>query len=60
MKKKFLWIYLLTHITEKAGSKLSVKESYDVFVNWYTQKYEEEEPDRKEFKKYLTEKLGKR
>ena len=52
-------LFINAHITEKQGSKLSVKESYDVFVNWYTQKYQEEEPDRKAFKKYLSEKLGK-
>ena len=52
-------LFINTHITEKQGSKLSVKETYDVFVQWYNEKYQEEEPDRKEFKKYLTEKLGK-
>ena len=51
--------FYLTHIREESGSKLSTKESYEVFVNWFNENYQEEEPDKKVFKKYLSEKLGK-
>jgi len=51
--------FYLTHIREESGSKLSTKESYEVFVNWFSENYQEDEPDKKVFKKYLSEKLGK-
>tara|TARA_B110000902_G_C14159517_1_gene532690 strand:- start:93 stop:719 length:627 start_codon:yes stop_codon:yes gene_type:complete len=47
------------HIKEESGSKLSTKESYEVFVNWFSENYQDEKPDKKVFKKYLSEKLGK-
>ena len=51
--------FFLTHIREESGSKLSTKESYEVFVNWFNENYQDDEPDKKVFKKYLSEKLGK-
>ena len=47
------------HIKEESGSKLSTKESYEVFINWFSENYQDEKPDKKVFKKYLSEKLGK-
>jgi len=47
------------YIVKEEGAKLSSKTTYDFFVDWYTENHNGEMPDKKEFKKYLSEKLGK-
>lgn len=47
-------------IKESEGSELKTKETYDAFTKWYASQFDEDEtPDKKEFKNYLSEKLGK-
>lgn len=47
------------YIVKETGGKLSSKESYEFFVNWFNENHSDETPDKKVFKKYLSDKLGK-
>ena len=46
-------------IKKSKGSELKTKETYEVFTKWYLENFENETPDKKEFKNYLSEKIGK-
>lgn len=47
-------------IKESEGSELKTKETYEAFTKWYVEHFDEDEtPDKKEFKNFLSEKLGK-
>ena len=48
-------------IVKDEGANLSYKESYAFFVNWFNENHDEEDetPGKKQFKKYLSDKLGK-
>jgi|TARA_B110000908_G_scaffold71121_1_gene85807 hypothetical protein len=52
-------LFFKSHVKAEKGSKLSTKESYELFIKWYNNNYEEDEPDKKEFKNFLSDKIGK-
>lgn len=54
-------VFYTNCIIEEDGEDLKTKELYSQFSSWYDKKdySENEKPDKKEIKKFITEKLGK-
>ena len=48
-------------IKKEEGGKIKTKEGFEFFLKWYNEHFgDSDEPDKKEFKDYLTQRIGKK